>query len=109
MGRDDEGTLRRLKSHRKELVDPKIAEHHKWSESQLQAFIEDIRYLAMSTPGTLTLTVIQDDPADNRYLECAVEGHAEVLVTGDRLLLNLGEYQSIKILTPRAFLEMLQG
>src|SRR5437660_1257385 len=72
---------------------PKIAARHGWSEWQLRAFIEDIVYLAISTPGALTLTVIQDDPADNRYLECAVEGHAEVLVSGDRLLLNLGAYQ----------------
>ena len=28
MGIDEEGTLRQLKAHRKELVDPKIAEHH---------------------------------------------------------------------------------
>jgi putative PIN family toxin of toxin-antitoxin system len=87
---------------------PKIAERHGWSEPQLLAFIEDIVSLTLSTPGALTLTVIQDDPADNRYLECAVEGHAEVLVTGDRLLLNLDEYQGVIILTPRAFLDMLQ-
>ncbi len=28
MGADEEGTLARLKAHRRELVDPKIAEHH---------------------------------------------------------------------------------
>src|SRR5437867_5677875 len=28
MGEDEEGTLERLKGHRRELVDPKIAEHH---------------------------------------------------------------------------------
>jgi adenylate cyclase len=28
MGADEEGTLRQLKAHRKELVDPKIIEHH---------------------------------------------------------------------------------
>jgi adenylate cyclase len=28
MGRDEEGTLERLKAHRRELIDPKIAEHH---------------------------------------------------------------------------------
>jgi class 3 adenylate cyclase len=27
MGRDEEGTLRRLQAHRRELIDPKIAEH----------------------------------------------------------------------------------
>ena len=88
---------------------PKIAERHGWSESQHQAFIEDIVSLAISTPGALTLTVIQDDPADNRYLECAVEGQADFLVTGDRLLLNLEEYQGVTLLTPRAFLDRLQA
>ena len=28
MGVDEEGTLERLKAHRRELIDPKIAEHH---------------------------------------------------------------------------------
>jgi adenylate cyclase len=28
MGTDEEGTLARLKAHRRELIDPKIAEHH---------------------------------------------------------------------------------
>src|SRR5712675_430345 len=28
MGADEEGTLERLKAHRRELIDPKIAEHH---------------------------------------------------------------------------------
>ena len=28
MGADEEGTLERLKVHRRELIDPKIAEHH---------------------------------------------------------------------------------
>src|SRR6267378_1722382 len=28
MGGDEEGTLERLKEHRRELVDPKLAEHH---------------------------------------------------------------------------------
>ena len=28
MGEDEEGTLQRLKAHRRELIDPKITEHH---------------------------------------------------------------------------------
>src|SRR5262249_8713718 len=28
MGADEEGTLERLKAHRRELIDPKVAEHH---------------------------------------------------------------------------------
>ena len=38
------------------------------------------------------LAVFRDEP-DNRILECAVERKAGVIVTGDKALLALGEYQ----------------
>ena len=44
------------------------------------------------------------DPKDNKYLELAVSGHADYLVTGDSDLLILTPFQGIVILTPRAFL-----
>jgi uncharacterized protein len=66
-----------------------------------------LAHLAVTTPGYLTLAVIQDDPPDNRYLECAVEGGAAYLVSGDRLLLALGTFQDIQIVSPRVFLEAL--
>ena len=37
------------------------------------------------------------DESDNRILECAVRACAEVVVTGDRAMLELGEYQGIRI------------
>ena len=86
---------------------PKLLVRHAWSEAQMRAFVGELAHYAIRTPGALTLTVIQDDPADNRYLECAVEGGADFLVTGDQLLLNLGAYQGVTILTPRAFLDLL--
>jgi len=87
----------------------KIAKRHRWSEEKLLAFLEDLAHLAILTPGKLNLAVIKDDPQDDRYLECAVEGEAEYVVSGDRHLLNLKEYNSIQILTPRAFLEVLRA
>ena len=87
---------------------PKIAIRHRWSEAQIHTFVDALASQAMLTPGVLTLAVIEDDPADNRYLECAVEGEADFLVSGDQLLLNLGSYQGTTILTPRAFLDVLQ-
>jgi putative PIN family toxin of toxin-antitoxin system len=87
---------------------PKIATRHRWSEEQLRAFLDDLAHVAMRTPGILTLAVITEDPPDDRYLECAVEGEASYIVSGDQFLLRLGAYQGIPILTPRAFLEVLQ-
>jgi uncharacterized protein len=51
------------------------------------------------------LGVLRDD-ADNRILECALAGRADVIVTGDRAMLELGEYQGVRIVTLREFLEV---
>ncbi|HTR37475.1 MAG TPA: putative toxin-antitoxin system toxin component, PIN family [Bryobacteraceae bacterium] len=45
------------------------------------------------------------DPDDNRVLECALETKADVIVTGDRHLLQLHPYRGISILAPKRFLE----
>ena len=45
------------------------------------------------------------DPDDNRVLECALEAHAQAIITGDNHLLQLHPYREIAILTPKEFLE----
>ncbi len=49
------------------------------------------------------IEVLSDD-TDNRILECAMAGRADVIVTGDRAMLELGEYQGVRIMTLREFL-----
>jgi putative PIN family toxin of toxin-antitoxin system len=44
------------------------------------------------------LSVFRDEP-DNRILECAVEGEAEAIVTGDKAMLAIGEYEGIRLIT----------
>jgi len=87
---------------------PKIAKRHQWSEEKIKDFLASLTYLAIQTPGKRKLNVIKDDPSDNRYLECALEGGAAYIVSGDRDLLDLGEYEGIRILTPSAFLTILK-
>jgi len=50
------------------------------------------------------LSVFRDDP-DNRILECAVEGHAEAIVTGDKAMLAVGEYEGIRLITLAGYLD----
>jgi putative PIN family toxin of toxin-antitoxin system len=50
------------------------------------------------------LAVIADDP-DNRILECSLEGQADYIISGDKHLLNLKNYQGITIVTPGDFWE----
>ena len=48
------------------------------------------------------INVLADEP-DDRILECAVEGDADAIVTGDKAMLNLGMYKSIKIISLRSY------
>jgi hypothetical protein len=54
-----------------------------------------------------TLEIITEDPPDNRILECAVAGNANLIVSGNRHLLRLREYEGIAIVRPRDFMRML--
>jgi uncharacterized protein len=46
--------------------------------------------------------------ADDQVLGAALEGRADVVVTGDVDLLALEEYEGIAILAPREFLDLLK-
>lgn len=47
---------------------------------------------------------IKDDPSDDMFLTCAISSNASCIVSGDKHLLALKEFQNIPILTPRQFL-----
>jgi len=47
-----------------------------------------------------TIRVLKDDP-DNRILECANAGHADLVVTGDKEMLRLKKYRSTRLVSFR--------
>jgi len=51
--------------------------------------------------------VIQDDPSDDKILECALAAKADYLVSGDKHLLKLKKFYKTRIVTARKFLERL--
>lgn len=52
--------------------------------------------------------VVVEDPDDNKFIDCAVEGDANYIVSDDPHLLKLKEYRGIKIVNPRKFLKFLK-
>ncbi|MGH7905248.1 MAG: putative toxin-antitoxin system toxin component, PIN family [Candidatus Binataceae bacterium] len=50
------------------------------------------------------IRVLRDD-TDNRILECAVTGQADLIVTGDHDMLELGAFADVRVLSLRAYLE----
>jgi putative PIN family toxin of toxin-antitoxin system len=58
---------------------------------------------------TEVITAIQTDPSDNKFLEAALEGKADYLVSGDNHLLELQIFREIPILTAHNFIEQLSS
>ena len=54
------------------------------------------------------VNVVYEDVADNKFLECAFDGKADFLVTGDEHLLRIGNYKATRIVSVRQFLRILK-
>ena len=75
-----------------------------WSVAALDAVNTWIAQNCQVVTPTETLSVLADEP-DNRILECAVAANADLIVTGDRLMLALGNFQHIRIVTLAEYLD----
>jgi putative PIN family toxin of toxin-antitoxin system len=53
---------------------------------------------------TAQVSALKDEP-DNRILECAVSGKAHIIVTGDKEMLRLKQYEKTKIISLKTYLE----
>jgi putative PIN family toxin of toxin-antitoxin system len=53
--------------------------------------------------------VVEEDPDDDVFLACALAAHAEAIISGDRHLLDLGEFRGIPVLGPAEFLDRMRG
>ncbi len=71
---------------------PDLAEILKWLHAPEQVVIP-----------RRTVHIITADPPDNRVLEAAVEGKADVIISGDEHLLGLKIFEGVPILTPAVF------
>jgi putative PIN family toxin of toxin-antitoxin system len=52
-----------------------------------------------------SLTGVCRDANDDFILECAILGQAGIIVTGDEDLLSIDNYEGIRIMTPRQYLD----
>ncbi|MBF0337498.1 MAG: putative toxin-antitoxin system toxin component, PIN family [Nitrospirae bacterium] len=84
---------------------PKISKRHQNTSHEVEQYLYKVFAVAEFTEGKLKSKKIVDDPADNKYLECAMEGHADFIISGDHHLKNLKFFQRIPILNPEEFLK----
>jgi putative PIN family toxin of toxin-antitoxin system len=81
---------------------------HGLTPAEIAESIEGFREFSILVEPDVTLTVIKDDPDDNKSLECAVTGKAPVIITRDPDLLSVGSYQDILVIPPHLFPSLLE-
>lgn len=75
-----------------------------WNQDQVREVEKELQAIATVVKTKSVISAVSDDP-DNRVLECAVDGHADLIVSGDSHLTTLELYNGIRIITPRQFAE----
>jgi putative PIN family toxin of toxin-antitoxin system len=82
----------------------KLQDKFKWETDRVNAAIRHVAAVATVLKPSGRISVVADEP-DNRILECAAAGNADMVVTGDRHLLDLKTHEGIEIVTLAVFLE----
>ena len=101
------GRFQILAEVRRSLSYPKVRKYIKISDEDLVLWGASIELIAQPVDGKLRIDAVAADPDDNKYIEAAVEGLAQFVVTGDKHLLSLKSYENIRIVTPRVFVDLL--
>lgn len=78
----------------------------RWPEPRVVRTVAFLDTIAMEVRPSQRLAVVADEP-DNRILECAVEGSAEYVVSGDEHLLKVKEHGGIRMVTVTEMLRRL--
>ena len=85
---------------------PKLQRYY--SDAERTRFVALLMALAEVVDLPETIPPICRDPDDDQVIACAVVGQADVIVSGDRDLLALGQVGRIPVLSAAQFLEVLE-
>jgi putative PIN family toxin of toxin-antitoxin system len=90
---------------------PRIRRKYNITNKDVSQLITLLAEDALVVPGDIETASgsVPDDPADEAVLACALDAEADLVVSGDRHLLDLAEYRGIRILTVREFMEKLSA
>lgn len=96
------------------VVSPEILEEYRRVGEKLAAqftgvSLEPFLALLVMTAEVIEAPALPEqvsrDPEDDKFIACAVAGGCELVISGDKDLLEVSGFRGLKIVTPREFLE----
>lgn len=87
----------------------RVLSYHKFhfNQDEIDEFLSIIIEAAEIVEPEIIINLIPHDPSDNRVLECAITADCEYIISGDKHLLKIKEFETIKILSPDQFKKIL--
>lgn len=82
-------------------LEHKLIKKFDWSKKDIQFFIDTIREISEMAQIEEKLSVITRDVDDNKILECALAGKADLIVSSDQDLIKLKKFKDIAIIHPK--------
>ena len=87
---------------------PHIRKKYPLVDEDIEQMIKLLEHDALIVAGDANVIgSIPEDPQDEMFLACALDGQADSIVSGDHHLLDLRIYRDIPIMTARQFLDQL--
>lgn len=71
-----------------------------FSDENIAEIMEKVLTFITLVNPTMKVEVVKEDPDDNLIIECALESVSKYIITYDKHLLDIEEYQGIRIITP---------
>jgi putative PIN family toxin of toxin-antitoxin system len=92
---------------RRALAYPRLRRYLRLSDGEIETLLSKVQIQADFVEGLSHIEAVHADPGDDKYVVAALEGRANFIVSGDRHLLALGEYEDARVISPAEFLSIL--
>lgn len=79
----------------------KLKEKFNWLEEEISLFVTKIRNISEVVKVAVKVDIVKRDSEDNKILECAISGQADLIVTADQDLIKLKTFKGIGIIHPK--------
>jgi putative PIN family toxin of toxin-antitoxin system len=76
--------------------------------NEINYFINSIEEISNKIVSKRQINNGSRDKTDNKYIECGITAHVDYIISGDIHLLEMKEYENIKIITAKEYLEIIK-
>lgn len=87
---------------------PRIRKKAVYGDDEIKKYIAMLATIGQIVSPLPRLRAVVRDPNDDMIVACAIKAKAQHIITRDKDLLDIGNYQKIKIVTPEAYLAILR-